>query len=517
MRKQQVIASSVILAGSVAIAVSVLLPAPGVIPAQAQQISKPIPKPTPLVFFPPLPPVPQPPNIIPLDPIEQLGKNMIFDNTLSNPIGYACFQCHAPTAGGTSGLVSGVNLVAGVPPGNVPGRTDSRRAMAYPYAAFSPVGPYFDAEFANAYVGGCFWDGRVPDLSTQAQQPFMNPDEMNNTPTNGIFPPTLGGFSALVVSKVQAKYSAQFLAIFGIDIFTTFTTQDIYTVICQFLAAYESSGEVCSFSSKYDASKFGVPAATLYTLSASEERGRKLYFGVGPKNAHCAECHSSSAFPPVLATTNGKDTFTMYCFANIGVPKNFNNPFYQATNCVSNPNGCNPLGTNYIDPGLAGNPNPAPDGTVFNTSGTNGPFQGLFQAPTIRNVDKRPSPTFVKAYFHNGWAKSLATVVHFYNKRNIALNAAGTEVVFDLTVGPPAGSTPLFAPPEVLTNVNNPAGMQSNTPGTAQVGNLGLSAAQEADLVNFMTILSDGFTAPNPAGSSAALAAARKLVRPARR
>ena len=161
----------------------------------------------PLVFPPPLPPVPQPPNAIVLTPIEQLGKNIIFDTTLSNPEGYACFQCHAPTTGGTSGLVSSVNLVAGVPPGVVPGRGDSRRAMAYPYAAFSPVGPFYDAEFAMAYVGGCFWDGRVPDLSTQAQQPLINPDEMNNTPTNGLYPPPFGGYSALVVSKVQAKYT----------------------------------------------------------------------------------------------------------------------------------------------------------------------------------------------------------------------------------------------------------------------------------------------------------------------
>jgi cytochrome c peroxidase len=208
----------------------------------------------------------------------------------------------------------------------------------------------------------------------------------------------------------------------------------------------------------------------------------------------------------------------MYCFANIGVPKNFNNPFYQNTDCVTNPNGCNPQGTAYIDPGLAGNPNPAPDGTVFNNPLTNSTFMGLFQAPTVRDVDLRPNPTFVKAYFHNGWAKSLATVVHFYNKRNIAVNAAGTEVVFNLFAGPPAGFTPLFAPPESLNvNVNNYQGFQSNTPGTAQVGNLGLTAAQEADLVNFMTTLSDGFTAPNPVASNAVLAAVRKkLVRPAR-
>ena len=56
--------------------------------------------------------------------------------------------------------------------------------------------------------------------------------------------------------------------------------------------------------------------------------------------------------------------------------------------------------------------------------------------------------------------------------------------------------------------------MQSNTPGTAQVGNLGLTASQEADLVNFMKILSDGFTAPNPVGD--AVARSRKLINRAR-
>ena len=57
------------------------------------------------------------------------------------------------------------------------------------------------------------------------------------------------------------------------------------------------------------------------------------------------------------------------------------------------------------------------------------------------------------------------------------MNAAGQEVVFDLTTGPPTGYTPLFSPPEVLTNVNNVQGLQSNTPGQAQVGNLGLCHA----------------------------------------
>ena len=276
-------------------------------------------------------------------------------------------------------MESGVNLGAGPQPGVVPGRSGPRRPQTYPYAAFSPTGPFYDAEFAMAWVGGNFWDGRVPDLSTQARQPFVNPDEMNNTPTNGIYPPPAGGYSALVVQKVQSSsYAPLFKQIYGADAFTKYTVPELYTLITEAIAQYEQSGELCQFSSKYDASKYGVPPGTLYTLSASEERGRQLYFGIpGTTNAHCAECHSSSAYPPVLAMTNGKDTFTMYCFANIGVPKNYNNPIYQETDCTSNPHGCNPLGTNFIDTGLAGNPNPAPDGTVFNNPGThNSPVPG---------------------------------------------------------------------------------------------------------------------------------------------
>jgi len=45
-------------------------------------------------------------------------------------------------------------------------------------------------------------------------------------------------------------------------------------------------------------------------------------------------------------------------------------------------------------------------------------FDGKFQVTTLRNVDKRPSPEFIKAYMHNGYFKSLKEVVHFYNTRD---------------------------------------------------------------------------------------------------
>ncbi len=278
MRRQHVIAGTLILAGSAAIAVSVLLPTPGVIPAQAQEV-------TPLVAYPPLPPVPTPPNIIALSDTEQLGKDIIFDNTLSDPPGYSCFQCHAPTTGGTSGLSSTVNLGAGPQPGVVPGRSGPRRPLTYTYALFSPTGPYFDAQFAMAWVGGNFWDGRVPDLSTQARQPFVNPDEMANTPTNGVYPPTAGGYSALVVQKVQnSSYAPLFQKLYGPDAFTKYTIPDLYTLITEAEAAYESSGEICQFSSKYDASKYGVPpnAVKHFTLLVDQPKSRAPFSSALP-------------------------------------------------------------------------------------------------------------------------------------------------------------------------------------------------------------------------------------------
>jgi cytochrome c peroxidase len=180
----------------------------------------------------------------------------------------------------------------------------------------------------------------------------------------------------------------------------------------------------------------------------------------------------------------------------------------QPGGCATNPNGFNPLGTNYVDFGLADNPNPAPDGTRFNNPATNGPFLGLFKTPSNRDVDLRPSPGFVKAYMHNGVHKSLPQVVHFYNTRNIAVNSQGNQVAFDLRVGPPPGFNRIWAPPEVLANVQNVAGFtpaQAIAAGTTgviamngQVGNLQLTPQQETDVVNFLKILSDGFTPPNP-------------------
>ena len=132
-------------------------------------------------------------------------------------------------------------------------------------------------------------------------------------------------------------------------------------------------------------------------------------------------------------------------------------------------------------------------------------FRGLFKAPSVRNVDRRPGASFVKEYMHNGIFKSLEDVVHFYNKRNIAVNSFGQEVAFDLRVGPPRGYARLIQPPEVLDNVQNvegvsPANAGADVSNNGQVGNLGLTPDEEANLVSFLQALTDGFTRPNLVG-----------------
>ena len=97
----------------------------------------------------------------------------------------------------------------------------------------------------------------------------------------------------------------------------------------------------------------------------------------------------------------------------------------------------------------------------------------------------------------------LKEVVHSKNKRYITGDPSDKEIALDVRKGPPSGYTPLFPPPEVLDNVQNVTGVPpsqatSATESNGQVGNLQLNSQQEADLVDFQKILSDGYTKPNP-------------------
>jgi cytochrome c peroxidase len=420
--------------------------------------------------------------------ISALGEALFNDSTLSTPTGMSCATCHSASAGFTYPN-SKVNLTLGTALGVVPGRFGNRAVPTIAYAVYLPVGPPVFVDSLSAYAGGLFWDGRANNLANQATFPFQNPNEMNNLVHKL-------GSPAMVVEKVSKGPSAAlFKEYYGDDIFTKPTSQ-VFNLICSEIAVFETSDKVSPFTSKYDAwlehkatlTEHEMNGLRLVTGSVSGRPGGKPY-----KFAQCALCHGIPADPKT-----GPDIFTNSCYANIGVPKNPNNPYYKMTSATADPAGYNPAGAAYIDLGLGGILYPRmglPPGNMGKGSNGKGDFlaiNGTFKAPTLRNIDKRPSPEFVKAYMHNGVFKNLYDVVHFYNTRNLT----DLDEVIDFTkLHPYAGlkGIPLHATPEFPSPISlqNPNGATASS--AAQVGNLGLTHEEENEIVDFLKTLSDGY------------------------
>jgi cytochrome c peroxidase len=108
------------------------------------------------------------------------------------------------------------------------------------------------------------------------------------------------------------------------------------------------------------------------------------------------------------------------------------------------------------------------------------------QCPTTEagqtDENGKPIPFFQKEFFHNGYAKSLKQLVHFYNTRDV--------FPFDVTSGNcPEGKTEkvdCWPMPEVPNNIDMTVGM------------LGLTDEEEDLIVIFLQTLTDGFTTPYP-------------------
>jgi cytochrome c peroxidase len=353
---------------------------------------------------------------------EKVGRSLFIDTNLSEPAGQACAACHGRNVGWT-GPDESVNLKGAVYPGAFPGRFGNRKPPAAAYAGYSPRLHYVNS--TTGWVGGMFWDGRKTGyvlgdpLTEQAQGPFLNPLEQNNAD------------AAAVVAKVKvSSYAPLFKAVWGAYIFSD--TNAAYYAIAQSIATFERSPRVSSFSSKYDARRAGHA-----TFTAREKQGMKLFNG----KANCSNCHVARLF-------------TDYSYDNLGIPKNPQNPFYSEPTY-------NPKGTNWVDEGLGG----YLAGTGFYLASISTPELGKFQVPTLRNVAKRPCPSFVKAYGHNGYFKSLAEIVHFYNTRDVS--GAGWK-------GVP------WPAAEYAANMN-----------TSEIGNLGLTGRQEGAIVAFLKTLTD--------------------------
>lgn len=402
----------------------------------------------------------------PLSPLEQLGKELFFDNISSPAANMSCAECHAASTGWT-GPVAGINLHGGVYRGAQPTRFGNRKPPSSAYASFSPVFHY--NAVAGEFVGGNFWDGRATGerlgspTAEQALGPFLNPVEQN-----------MPSMEAVCQHVAQAKYAGLFEQVWGegsLDC-STANVDATYDKIGLSIGAYEASTEVNSFDSKFDLywkacldagnseEACGLAEGEHATLDPQGILTAQEFDGLIEFGEYCSECHVShvsgpDGLPPL---------FTDFRFANIGVPKNPENPFYKMDKVyLDDGSPINPLGKDFVDFGLGAFLRSRPEWEHLAAEN-----DGKFRTPTVRNVDLRPGKGFPKAYMHNGVFKSLEEVVHFYNTRDV----------------PGEG----WAPPEVPVNVNTD--LFEGKP----LGNFELDAEAEAAIVAFLKTLSDGYT-----------------------
>ena len=397
-----------------------------------------------------------------LSPIEQLGKELYFDK-ISSPDWMSCATCHAPKVGFT-GPIPGVNKKGAVYNGAIPQRSGNRKP---PTASYATVSPLFDFDTVDSlFYGGNFWDGRATGwnlgnpAAEQALGPFLNPVEQNN-------PSKLAVLEQVAVSKYAYLWEDVWGAPLNLN-----NVDDEYDRIGFSISAYEGSMEVNQFTSKFDYYLKGEA-----TFTQQEEDGMDLFMDENKGN--CAACHTMSLDP------NEVSYFTDFTFDNLGVPKNPENPFYDMDEVfLDDGTPINPLGEAWIDYGLGDflrklaetkddwSTLPQVPANMMALDSTDlvamaGDNDGKHKVPTLRNVDKRQGNNFVKAYGHNGYFKSLEEITHFYNTRDVF--GAGWNGID-------------WPDPEVPQNVNS-----------GELGDLGLSPAEEAAIVAFMKTLSDGY------------------------
>lgn len=395
----------------------------------------------------------------------KLGGALYRDRNLSRNQNQSCMTCHQPSAGfaDPENRVAPTTLV--VSDGSTPTDFGGRNAPSAAYSGFSPVFQYAVEEEENEglYMGGVFWDGRATGfrlndpLVEQALGPFLNPVEMG-----------LSTKEEVIAIVQQAKYADLFVKVFGADAFIN--VDEAYNNIGRAIAAFERSRLFMKFNSKFDkfwkeqgkdVSSFGTNEDGTYKglpedfrsryLSGEEATGLALFNAVDKGN--CAACHLTTNHTD--GTTVYPPLFTDFTYDNLGIPVN---PQIAALTGDAQP----------IDYGLGARvaeimeaaPPEIPLTMGIAEAGT--PDQGdiaiieseagKFKVSSLRNVG-RTAP-----YGHNGYFATLEEITHFYNTRDVESWPA----------------------PEVPMNVNQ-----------EELGNLGLSTAEELALVAFMKTLTD--------------------------
>lgn len=392
----------------------------------------------------------------PLSTSEQLGKSLFFDASLSVNKNQSCASCHAPEAGWV-GATNAINTHGAVYEGSIAGAFGDRKPPSAAYATQSPI---LSVDRKAVFSGGNFWDGRATGetlgspAAEQARGPFLNPVEQA-LPDSAcvVFRACTGDYGSLIgevwgadACGVTWPTDADARCAAGTPLRSGLPSEDVarvdqaYDNLARSIAAYEGSSEVNAFSSKYDLSLGGKAK-----LTKQERLGYSLFQG----KAQCKACHLSS----------GRNAlFTDYTFDNLGVPKNPENPVY-----ATHPD--------YVDRGLGGYL-----ATRADYKGYAADNVGKQKVPTLRNV-ALGAGEYEKAYGHNGYFKSLWSIVHFYNTRDVLATCPG-----DYTEAQALAAN-CWPAPEVAANVN-----------TAELGDLGLTYEEERAIVAYLETLSDGYT-----------------------
>ncbi|WP_051328628.1 cytochrome-c peroxidase [Geminicoccus roseus] len=434
-----------------------------------------------------------------LEPIEALGKNIFFDEKLSIPANkQACASCHDPARGWIL-PDSRINATTVVAPGAKPHALGNIKPPANAYASFSP--PFRRGNFGPFVVGwegGNFWDGRAEGcgaksgakcptttggaasetirlsdlpsglqaayrkylgpIADQALNPFPNDVEQNIREKN-------------VCQRVKtAKYKNLYRQAFGGNIDCSPNPKNnpayrgSFKLLAVALAAWQSSSDVNSFSSKRDKALAADPdhKFPLVGFTDQENQGHDLFYGItsalnpSGKRANCNVCHNGvpQGQPPDRTGEAPHQLYADNRFHNIGVPFNREIPEVGKGTKV----------------GLKAHVSSVPAGN--------------FRTPTVRNVAKGLHGGFVKAFAHNGWFKSLESLVHFYNTRDVLQRCESLGIVH-------------ATEKEALKNNCWPASEFAN-PAAFVIGNLRLTAAEEAALVAYLKTLTDTHTPTRP-------------------
>lgn len=421
-----------------------------------------------------------------------LGKLLLFDKHLSVNQNEACSFCHMPETGFT-GPIQSLNQTTVSYPGSVRTRFSNRKPQSYMYAPFAPVLHY--NELQGDFVGGNFWDMRASGYrlqnpsAEQAQGPPTNPVEMglpdpacvayrlSHAPYRKLFETVwgVGSFAIEWPSNVEkvcatpAPPSANDPYPVHLSAVDRVRSDRVYDYFGLSISAYEFSPEVSPFTSKYDYVQVGKDQFT-----PQEKLGYELFRG----KARCNECHRDGG-------PGEEPLFTDFTASNLGVPRNSGLQIYYEGEPDKRGYSPNPAGSTYVDTGVgqflrtlqsdSDQLNPDAQWIKFAPK-----FDARFQVPTLRNVDMRPSPDFVKAYMHNGYFKDLKEVVHFYNTRDVLPHCGP---------GDPGENVTCWPAPDDSTNINK-----------RQLGNLKLTDQEEDAVVAFLKTLSDGYHVPKSQG-----------------